>query len=896
MSEKKTATQPPGDDGIERLYRGYERQKCFLGYSQGAPWAPDLLAACSKVLERPEFDLDLDYAGKHFQPGVTLRQKAQELIANARYGIYDLSWWLDESGNWQMPRNVLIELGVAIALNRPTLLLRHASNRDLALPEILTGLASEPLEFSGETTLEQALEDRLPQWIDEPPEIAWWNRFCHFGRRRCDFREAHPQARQWAESKLRCDVHQGCDPDQTDFRAVVETVIDRFSQVEVGFADDLEVVPGFEFRLCTLCQRARSKPLAIYRISKHTTPETFIALGMNLGLEFHFGYSIPKILLSESHKQVPSLLQGYEVVEVRNDRERKERLKRFLPGVLKAVRSTAWNPRPLPFLEVPLVPDPEVPQFALGGLEGVGPDEVVEALVSSVAADTVEIEIGGRVFALPRDEFESPNGQLQNRAGETVRVLFEGYDSDGEARLSRRKVYLAEVWEHLQASYSRGTVVAGQVIDRIKGGLTVDVGVKAFVPGSLVDVRPVKHLETLEGEVLDFKVISLDRRRNNVVLSRKAVLEMDHEQKAKTLAKLEEGALLPGIVRVITDYGAFVDLGGIDGLLHVTDISWGRVNHPSEHFAVGDDIEVVVLKVDREKGRVSLGYKQRNEDPWTRVGSKYPVGTRVDARVVSLVDYGAFVELEEGVEGLIHVSEMSWARKDVNPAEVLTLGDRIELIVWDLDLEKRRMSLSLRQTEPNPWEELADTLPVGSIIEGKVRNLTDFGAFVAITDEIDGLIHVSDMTRGRTVQHPGEVLEKGEMVKARITAIDAQTQRVSLSIKEFLPSEWAEFASRHQVGDTVFGRIASVRDFGLLVDVYDGLEGLVHVSETPDPNRAPIQDQFQVSGWVSVRVQAIEEARRRISLTMRGVPQPKPRERKQLEADYQARLGTPRSS
>jgi len=430
-------------------------------------------------------------------------------------------------------------------------------------------------------------------------------------------------------------------------------------------------------------------------------------------------------------------------------------------------------------------------------------------------------------------------------------------------------------WTEVDRAFKEGRVIKGRVVERIKGGLTVDVGLRAFLPGSLVDIKPVKNLEALRGHELEFKVISLDRRRNNIVLSRKAVLEKELEKKkAETLKKLEEGARLPGIVKNITDYGVFVDLGGIDGLLHITDISWGRVNHPSEHFKVGDEIEVVVLKFDPETERVSLGYKQRSDDPWLLVDKKYPIGSRVRGKVVSLVDYGAFVEIEEGVEGLIHVSEMSWTKKVVNPAKILEVGHEVEAIVSELDMDQRRISLSLRQTERNPWEELSDSHPIHSVIEGKVRNLTEFGAFVEITDGIDGLIHVSDMSWTKRVKHPSEVLKKGDSVKARITNIDIDNQRVSLSIKEFMPNEWDDFADAHKVGDVLDGRVVNVTDFGLFIDIYNGLEGLAHVSEIDVAQGQRLEDRYAVGDWVRARILRIEEGDKKVGLSLHGVSQP----------------------
>ncbi|MDX1748272.1 MAG: S1 RNA-binding domain-containing protein, partial [Halobacteriales archaeon] len=331
---------------------------------------------------------------------------------------------------------------------------------------------------------------------------------------------------------------------------------------------------------------------------------------------------------------------------------------------------------------------------------------------------------------------------------------------------------------------------------------------------------------------------------------------------------------LRGQIKNITDYGAFTDLGGIDGLLHITDMSWGRISHPNEMFDIGDEIDVVILNYDAERERVSLGYKQLSQDPWIGVIEKYPTGSRITGRVVSLTDYGAFVELEEGVEGLIHVSEMSWTKKVVNPSKVVSVGEEVEAIVSELDMEQRRISLSLRQTERNPWEELSDSHPVGSIVEGKVRNITDFGAFVEITEGIDGLIHVSDMSWTKRIKHPSEVLKKGDTVKARITNIDAANQRVSLSIKEFLHDEWDSFVEDYRVGDTLEGKIVNVTDFGLFIDVYNGLEGLAHVSEIDLPPGDQLVHHYQVGEWVRARILRIEDAERKVGLTMRGVTQP----------------------
>ena len=520
--------------------------------------------------------------------------------------------------------------------------------------------------------------------------------------------------------------------------------------------------------------------------------------------------------------------------------------------------------------------------------------EIVTGRIIGVTSNAVIVDVGYKSEGLiPIEEFTDRGGELSVKVGEDIDVLLEKTeDLEGHVLLSYSKALRMRRWTEVERAYKDGRIIKGRITDRIKGGLTVDVGLRAFLPGSLVDIKPVKNLESLRGQELEFKVISLDRRRNNIVLSRKAVLETELvKKKAETLKRLEEGARLRGTVKNITDYGVFIDLGGIDGLLHITDISWGRVNHPSEHFTVGDEVEVVVLKFDPETERVSLGYKQRSDDPWTLVDKKYPIGSRVQGRVVSIVDYGAFVEIEEGVEGLIHVSEMSWTKKVVNPAKILEVGDEVAAIVSELDMDQRRISLSLRQTERNPWEELEDTHPEGSVIEGKVRNLTEFGAFVEITDGIDGLIHVSDMSWTKRVKHPSEVLKKGDTVKARITNIDVENQRVSLSIKEFMPNEWEEFADKHNPGDTLEGKVVNVTDFGLFIDIYNGLEGLAHVSEIEVPAGAKLEDYYKVGDWVRTRILRVEEEEKKVGLSMRGVEQPTEEEIAELQAQDKERRG-----
>src|SRR5512142_483571 len=462
--------------------------------------------------------------------------------------------------------------------------------------------------------------------------------------------------------------------------------------------------------------------------------------------------------------------------------------------------------------------------------------QIIRGRVLSVTPSEVIVDIGYKSEGMiPLSEFTDFSGQVTIKPGDPVDVLLERTeDQNGYVVLSKDKAEKMKVWDEVEKAYRSGSTVRGRVIDRIKGGLAVDIGVKAFLPGSLVDVKPVKNLESLRGKDLDFKVISVDKKRGNIVLSRKAVVEIEQEaRKKETLQLLEEGRVLRGVVKNLTDYGAFVDLGGLDGLLHVTDMSWGRVNHPSDLLKVGEEIDVVVLKFDRETERVSLGTKQLSEDPWTHVPERYPVGSRVTGRVTNVTDYGAFVELEEGVEGLVHVSEMSWSKKVKNPSKVVSPGDTVEAIVSDVNRDARRISLSLKDTLPDPWESVAEKYPVGSRVSGKVRNLTDFGAFVEIEEGIDGLVHVSDMSWTRRVKHPSEVLKKGQVVQAVILNIDSKSHRLSLGIKQLQPDAWESYFQNHQVGDTVNGRVCRLASLGAFVELAERVEGLCHFSEVP---------------------------------------------------------------
>jgi len=499
--------------------------------------------------------------------------------------------------------------------------------------------------------------------------------------------------------------------------------------------------------------------------------------------------------------------------------------------------------------------------------------EVVKGTVLKVTASEVIVDVGYKsegIIAL--QEFIDEQGQVTVQPGDIVDVLLERTeDRDGYVVLSREKAEKMKIWDEVEKAYADRKVVIGRVIERIKGGLAVDIGVRAFLPGSQVDVRPVRNLDALRGQELRMRVIKVNKKRGNIVLSRKVLLEEENaEKKKQTLATLAEGKVLRGVVKNITDYGAFIDLGGIDGLLHITDMSWGRVGHPSEIFKVNDEVDVVVLKYDPSSERVSLGYKQLSSDPWSAVADRYPVGARVSGRVVSLTDYGAFIELEPGVEGLIHVSEMSWSKRVKHPSKILNVGDTVEAMVLGVDPQARRISLGLKQVESNPWHELAEKYPVGSKIVGKVRNLTEFGAFVEVEEDIDGLIHISDMSWSKRVKHPSEVLKKGDKVEAVVLNIDAENQRLSLGLKQLATDIWDEFFSRHQVGDTVEGKVVRLTNFGAFVELAEGIEGLIHVSEFDD-SQGQEKIDLQVDQAYPMKIIKLSPSERKIGLSIRAV-------------------------
>src|SRR5262250_298750 len=499
--------------------------------------------------------------------------------------------------------------------------------------------------------------------------------------------------------------------------------------------------------------------------------------------------------------------------------------------------------------------------------------EVMKGTVLKITDTDVVVDIGYKSEGvISVTQFIDPSGNLTIKVGDVIDVLLEDTDDgEGHVVLSKEKAEKVKVWEEVEKAYNENTIIRGRVIERIKGGLSVDIGIRAFLPGSQIDVRPVKNLDSLKGKEIECRVIKRNRKRGNIVLSRKIVLENEHQRRKQfTLEVLKEDAEVRGIVKNITDYGVFVDLGGIDGLLHVTDLSWGRVNHPSEMFNVGDEITVKILKYDREKERVSLGYKQLTPDPWTLVRQVYPVGARVTGKVVNITDYGAFIELESGVEGLIHVSEMSWSKRVKHPSKVLQVGQDVEAVVLEVDMDNRRISLGLKQTEPDPWTTLAERYAIGSVIAGRVRNLTDFGAFIEVEEGIDGLVHVSDIST-RRIKHPSEVLKKGERVDAVILNIDTDNHRLSLGIKQLQPDSWEQFFTTHNVGDMVRGRIVRHAPFGVFVELDEGIEGLCHVSEINETDRQNLEGRFVLGEEADFKIIKLSPTERKIGLSHKAL-------------------------
>src|SRR5437899_4441238 len=505
--------------------------------------------------------------------------------------------------------------------------------------------------------------------------------------------------------------------------------------------------------------------------------------------------------------------------------------------------------------------------------------EGVTGRVVLIGRDAVTIDIGYKSEGtIPIHEFTTREGELTVHEGDEVDVYFEASDTEsGDIVLSRKKAEQFKVWREIEKAYERDGAVEGTIVGKVKGGLKVDIGVAAFLPGSHADLRPTRNLDRYIGQRGRFAILKFNRSRGNVVVSRRSVLERERTAlKSETLKVLEEGVILEGTVKNITDYGAFVDLGGIDGLLHVTDMSWGRLQNPSELFKVGDTVQVKVLKFDRERERVSLGYKQLLPDPWETIAERFPPATRITGKIASVADYGAFVELEPGVEGLVHVSEMSWSKRIKHPSKIVNPGDTVEVEVLSVDPRARRVSLGMKQVQENPWKTIGERYHAGDRVHGRVRNLTDFGAFIEIEDGVDGLVHVSDISWSRRVKHPGEVLKKGQQVDAVITTIDPENRRMSLSIKELEPNAWNDFVAAHKPGDIVKGKIARFAGFGAFVELGDNLEGLCHISELSDERVSKPEDAVQLGQEMEFRILRIDAENKKIGLSARAAAHEEP--------------------
>ena len=510
-------------------------------------------------------------------------------------------------------------------------------------------------------------------------------------------------------------------------------------------------------------------------------------------------------------------------------------------------------------------------QAAEAAAQAFDDSAIVSGTVIKITDKHVVVDVGMKSEGLiPIEQVVDYTGQPKVQPGDTVEVVIEREEPEGGYLLSYDKAQRLRVWDTVEKAHNEKTPLTGTVVGRVKGGLTVDVGIKAFLPGSQLELRPVRNLDAYIGQPIQVRVIKLNKKRGNVVVSRKEILEEEQsERRSHTLEHLEEGAVLTGTVKNLTDYGAFVDLGGIDGLLHITDMSWGRLTHPRDLVNVGDEIQVKVLKFDKDKQRVSLGFKQLTPDPWLDAAERYPIGARVRGRVLSVTDYGAFVELEQGIEGLVHVSEMTWSKRMKHPSKIVKPGDEVETVILAVNPSDRRISLGMKQLLDNPWEHLADKYPTGATVEGRVRNLTDFGAFIEIEDGIDGLVHVSNLSWTKRVKHPSEVLKKGEKVRAVVLGVEPENRRLSLGIKQLQPDVWETFFAQHRVGDVVHGKVLRTAQFGAFVEIAEGVEGLCHVSEATDAHGVPVK--LEQGKELEFKIIRMNPEEKKVALSLRAV-------------------------
>jgi small subunit ribosomal protein S1 len=496
-------------------------------------------------------------------------------------------------------------------------------------------------------------------------------------------------------------------------------------------------------------------------------------------------------------------------------------------------------------------------------------DKVVSGKVEKQTEKYLVVDVGLKSEGLvPLEQVTDHTGAVKFQPGDIIDVVIEREEPEGGYLVSYERAQRLRVWDTIEKAANEKTPVKGIVVSRVKGGLTVDIGIKAFLPGSQLEIRPVRNLDGYLGQEIEVRVIKLNKKRGNVVVSRKEILEEEQNTKrSATMEHLGEGAVLTGTVKNLTDYGAFVDLGGIDGLLHITDMSWGRLTHPRDLVNVGDEIQVKVLKFDKEKQRVSLGFKQLTPDPWLDAAERYPTGAKVHGRVLSVTDYGAFVELEQGIEGLVHLSEMTWSKRLKHPSKLLKPGDEVDTVVLSVNPADRRISLGMKQLLENPWENLSDRYPIGTQVEGRVRNLTDFGAFIEIEEGIDGLVHVSNLSWTKRVKHPSEVVKKGEKVKAVVLGVEPQNRRLSLGIKQLQPDVWETFFSSHRVGDVVHGKILRTAQFGAFVEIAEGVEGLCHISEAGEGSEAKLEQGAEHE----FKIIKINVEEKKVGLSLRAV-------------------------